>query len=79
MVRILDDFKVNPSGRSKTQLTQDPALPHKHNPIFVQSKSEFQLVNPGNNRLYEKVEYAILLCKECETVFRTVVKDLDEE
>lgn len=76
MVRILDDFKVHPSGRNKP--APDPDLPHKHYPIHVQYKTEFQPINPGNDRICEKVQFAYFYCKDCEQFFREKVKDLDE-
>lgn len=72
---MLDDFRVRQSNKIMPP-EAEPA--HEHNLIFVQKSSEFQLVNPGNNRLFEKVEFAYLLCRGCQQVFRKTIQDLKE-
>lgn len=70
---MIDDFIVpdpTPTTPSKNE--------HVHNWFMAQRGSEFNLINPGNNRLYEKVEYAYLICKVCAEVCRTAIKDKDD-
>ena len=73
-VGIIDDFS-RPSGKPTNDDDDQPD--HKHKWFMVQSKSEFQLINPGNDRLFEKQEFAILICSisPCTAVIRKRIED----
>jgi len=68
----IDDFKLRNSK------PDDEAGEHQHNWIYVSRETEFLTINPGDNKLHEKVTNAILLCKPCGKVARTKIEEKDE-